>query len=364
MMQAPRSPFLLGLLVAGLAPSSALAATGELYVSVQGEPGRVFLDGVDTGLNTPATVAGVEVGSHQVEVRGTCGLASASVDVVEGRIARLDVRYQIVGGFVEIRTRPAEADVSIDGRVVGQGPTLAQELGCGEHVVEASLEGWRPASRTLDVKLGAALQVDLVLEQRASGSLELAVTPEDATLYVDGTFVGVGAREVEGVAAGSHVVRAERVGYEPGEVAVVVGDEAVAVDLRLTPVEDQALVVPDTLVDERQGPGPGRVVRTTLGSLTAAGAVGVAALGAWQYSRATDNYAAEYLPVAQACDPVNANDPCWVDANALYDEVVRAPKLRGLGLFVAAGVGLAGSGVILFAADRTGGVSVGWAARF
>ena len=60
-----------------LCGTAAAQETGDIYVLVpEGQTGRVYLDGEDTGKDAPTTLKAVPEGQHQIQVRGPCTIAS------------------------------------------------------------------------------------------------------------------------------------------------------------------------------------------------------------------------------------------------------------------------------------------------
>lgn len=102
-------------------------------------------------------------------------------------------------------------------------------------------EEWRERR---DRRAPAVEAEDLPIEGRRSevGRLHLRVTPGDASVYLDGNFVGTG-REVEQLSAGlvlspgAHRVEVVRPGYEPEEVSFD-SDPGEALELRVDLEED------------------------------------------------------------------------------------------------------------------------------
>jgi len=122
---------------------------------------------------------------------------------------------------VMVRSELLAADIAIDGLVVARTP-IGVSLGIepGTHRVEVRRPGYVTAGETLVLAEGATGEVTLnpVPDAQASPSvmstLALAVEPPDVSTFVDGARREVSPRGTS-LAAGLHVVRLERSGYEP-----------------------------------------------------------------------------------------------------------------------------------------------------
>ena len=84
----------------------------------------------------------------------------------------------------EILTTPSGATVSIDGKVSGSAP-LKQEMAPGAHQVQATLDGYQPAERTMTLVAGTPTSVSLDL-QPLSSSLHVFTDLESGDVRMEG----------------------------------------------------------------------------------------------------------------------------------------------------------------------------------
>jgi len=145
-------------------------------------------------------------------------------------------------GRVNVRSTPAGARVSVDGRDVGATPLTLDTLAPGSHVVRITHQGYVAAERR--VRIGSnqpaqSIEVDLVAAraareaapppaapERTSGSLMVDSRPAGARVFVDGTLVGTTPFLMDAIAAGDHAVRMELDGFNPWTASTkVVGGE-------------------------------------------------------------------------------------------------------------------------------------------
>jgi len=142
-------------------------------------------------------------------------------------------------GRLLIRSTPAGALVSVDGREYGKTPATVRDLARGPHHVRVTREGYtalerrvvisssRPA-QSVNVALvrtpgppaartAAAPPASAATGGRAAGAVAGALVvdsrPAGARVYLDGKLIGNTPLSLQTVAAGEHAVRLERDGY-------------------------------------------------------------------------------------------------------------------------------------------------------
>ena len=148
-------------------------------------------------------------------------------------------------GRITVRTTPAGARVTIDGKDVGKSPLTVPNLPRGTHTVRVMRDGYttierrvvitpsQPASTlTLNLARGAAppaARPPAAPESRSpqTASLTIESRPSGATVIIDGKRVGTTPLALPGVSVGTHAVRMEMAGYKPwtASVPVVAGEK-------------------------------------------------------------------------------------------------------------------------------------------
>jgi serine/threonine protein kinase len=206
---------------------------------------------------------GYGVGSHE---RSGAGLATGTPPVgrefTEGAVAavpaaapaappKADVRSQrsdvgnpksetsnlkspVAAGQLLVRSRPAGAQVLVDGHDYGRTPVTIRELTRGAHRVSVTHDGYtgeerriiisasRP-SQTMTLALARPRGRELAGSQRTppapaaagrpTGALSVESRPAGAAVYLDGKLLGKTPFSLPVVAAGDHAIRLERDGY-------------------------------------------------------------------------------------------------------------------------------------------------------
>jgi hypothetical protein len=160
--------------------------TGEILVSgPAGAP--VFLDGRAVG-STPTVIESVAPGPHTVEIRAPGQpVFTQSVTVLSGQRAVVTMTAAS-GGILRVVVSAPGAVVRIDGDVVGPSPAVREGLTPGEHIVEASAEGYQPARQTVTVESGQQRVVSLDLQrvQGEAGRIVVRANVQGASVIIDG----------------------------------------------------------------------------------------------------------------------------------------------------------------------------------
>ncbi len=162
------------------------------------------------------------------------------------------VQLEKADGILSVVTKPAGANVTVDGRYRGQTPIRLSLAPGRRYTIGLSKAGYSAQSR--NVVLGAAqgetLNVDLTAR---IGRVSLAVTPGDAEVLVDGRSVGRGSRDLE-LSAEPHRLEVRREGFEPwrGNVTPRPGFPQ-TVNVRLRTLEEVRLAAIAQRVTTSQG---------------------------------------------------------------------------------------------------------------
>jgi serine/threonine protein kinase len=155
-------------------------------------------------------------------------------------------------GRLLVRSTPAGARVTVDGRDVGTTPLTVRDLARGSHSVRVAHQGYVTAERRVRISTAQPAQsiaIDLVATrprrevaappaapERVSGSLMIDSRPAGARVFVDGKLVGTTPLLLDPVGAGDHGVRLELDGHSPWTTTTrVTGGERVRVSGSLEP---------------------------------------------------------------------------------------------------------------------------------
>ena len=141
-------------------------------------------------------------------------------------------------GRLLVRSSPAGARVSVDGRDHGVTPAAIRDLARGAHRVKITRDGYAPEQRRVVITASRPAQsitVPLARPRPAPpraqpaasaarfvGALAVDSRPAGARVFMDGTLVGTTPMALPSVPAGSHAIRIEHDGYRRWSSAVQV----------------------------------------------------------------------------------------------------------------------------------------------
>jgi formylglycine-generating enzyme required for sulfatase activity len=186
-----------------------VAITTEPEVAAQ-----VIVDGMPFG-TTPLAAAELTPGLHRLEFSADRHLAEVRELEVRGGGERQALAVTLTPDWavVSLRTDPPGATVLVDGTVAGTTPA-ALEIASGEHEIEALLAGHNAWRSRIVVAANQPQELPDVKLALADGRLEIASSPSEASVSVDGEFRGrtpIGLRLSPGRA---HRVALSKPGYE------------------------------------------------------------------------------------------------------------------------------------------------------
>ena len=192
-------------------------------------PGRVTFDISPAGAAVTIGGAAEPAGAAPFETLVAAGPASALVTheryqsaTVSFDVAGMDGAQTVTATLapdwadVTLPTRPAGAQVLIDGEATGAATPGPIEVLAGERRIAARLDGYQTWTDILHVEAGKDLLLPPVALKRAGSRLAVATTPAGASVTVDGAYQGTTPLQVD-VAPGRHDVRVFKVGYAAQE---------------------------------------------------------------------------------------------------------------------------------------------------
>ncbi|NOY24764.1 MAG: PEGA domain-containing protein, partial [Oligoflexia bacterium] len=214
-------PSAIGLALAGLILDGPAWAGGAISVTSQPLGGDILIDGQQTSLKTPATLPGLAVGRHQLQVLGACMTGKLDVDVTEGGTTAVNVPLVPQGGMLQLEVRPPQATIELDGAPLASVNDVPMAVDCGSHTLKVTAAGHETALINVDIEAGRVSTVPVILSAIGIGALAIDIAPDQAAVWMDRRLLGTGPRRVD-VTAGPHALRATLDGYLDQERQVVV----------------------------------------------------------------------------------------------------------------------------------------------
>lgn len=163
----------------------------------------------------PLLITDLAPGKYRVKA-SSAGYLSRDVEVeVENRIPKMVlVSLASDSAMLNINSEPAGATVTVNGLSKGTTPCKLDRLPAGDNEVVVSMPDYDVYRSKIKLQANQEQTIDVKLKSQPS-VLSVISTPVGAKLFVDDALKGVTPLTVESLEAGSHVLRAEKDGYEP-----------------------------------------------------------------------------------------------------------------------------------------------------
>ena len=145
-----------------------------------------------------------------------------------------DIEIAMSANFAEISvSTDSGADIYVDGTKSGTGSWRGR-LGEGQHVLEARKASHRSTQRAINVTVGKNESVSIPNPIPIYGALDITSTPDEASVYLDGTKIGETPMIYNNVLIGSHTLSFEKKGCSSTQKTVnVVEGQIVEVRAKL-----------------------------------------------------------------------------------------------------------------------------------
>jgi hypothetical protein len=217
--------------------------TGSLLVAADVPTASVSIDGEPRG-QTPVVIDGLSEGEHVVEVTAEGENIEPHRETVRIRAGERTtvnavLRVTPTGGIVRVISNAPNAVISLDGEVLGRAPATRENVAVGEHIVEATADGYEPGSQTINVEAGRQRVVNmrLVEAERRPGRIVVNADVDGARVWVDGRERGAPPVVIEQARSGTHAIIVRAPGYQEFRgTCAVAPEQDCTVDAALEPV--------------------------------------------------------------------------------------------------------------------------------
>ncbi len=256
-----------------MSPAAAPESLGTLSVQTNPAGATVVIDGQQRGM-TPLNLQ-LKPGRHVVELVTDGDVRTIPVMITAGGEVSQFIeipRAASAFGELQIRTEPAGATVTVDGRALGKSPLTAEGLTPGQHTVTVEND-LGPVTQRVTIEAGttASLVVPMSAPKNAPLSGWIAINaPVDVQLYENQRLLGSSQTDRIMVPVGRHDLEVvnEALGYRATKtVNVSPGQTAnIKLDLPKAPMALNALPWAEVWVDgDRVGETPIGSVQVTIG---------------------------------------------------------------------------------------------------
>ncbi len=312
--------------------------SGGLYVKSTPKGARIFIDGKEMPMKTPATIDGIAPGKHTIKVVKGNMSAQDEVIVNADEYTSVELELKAPSGRVNIISDPPDARVYVDGKYMGSTP-LKVTIPYGKHSVEVSKKGFEKVTFTFNLKKPAVrLRAKLKPRGKKMARLDISTSPSGASVYIDGRLEGKTPIPSLDVEPGTHVISIRLEGYKEirKKLALKEGESRMLMET-LRPLGKKRVV-------KKGGVPLWKKILSWSGIVLGAACVGV---GAWQLMLAKDDIENAdwwYQEYQNATDPARIAEAWdWVvrESNYARQETIVGYSLIGTGV-VSAGLGVYG----------------------
>lgn len=176
-------------------------------------------------------------GSYRIELRRESHRTSSrSVTIKANDTSMNDVITMPaptpIYGSLKITSTPIDADVAIDGKVVGKTPLLVKDVLIGSRSITLSKPGYRTETANATVQEGRAADVSVTLSNMVSVGFRSTVP--SATLSIDGKYIGLMPCRVD-LSCDNHEVSMSADNYLTRTETVNISESAGEINWELTP---------------------------------------------------------------------------------------------------------------------------------
>ena len=187
--------------------------TGSLLIAGDVSGAEIVIDGTPRG-TTPAVVDGLAEGQHTVIVRPAAEGQVAfeqTVLVTAGERAVVHPTMRPAapeGGSLRVLANAEGAIIRFDGEVIGQAPATRENIPPGDHIIEASADGFEPLQRPISIEGGRqqVISLELTAVQLAPGVIVVNSDVDNAVVTVDGEERGTAPVVIEDAQPGVHPI--------------------------------------------------------------------------------------------------------------------------------------------------------------
>lgn len=205
------------------------AASGSILVTSDISGAPIFLDGEPRG-TTPNVLENVPPGQHAIELRPS-GLPvhRETVLVIAGQRAAVNPQLRPAApsnGSIRVISNVANTTVILDGEALGTAPVSRDNITPGEHVIEATLDGYQRISQPITVEAGQQRVIALQMQRQVGppGRIVVNANVRDAQVTIDGTPRGAAPVVIADATPGAHAVIVAADGYEEYRNTCEVGE--------------------------------------------------------------------------------------------------------------------------------------------
>lgn len=205
--------------------------TFSINVSSDPENADVYLDGILKG-KTPLVITDIVQGEkHILEIK-LDNYETFKEEVSEEK-NNIFAKLMPVTTQLIVTSVPANADVFINGVLVGKTPFEQKNLEEGDYEIQVKMPNYKTFKETIKLEKGKKVEINVALE-KTDIYVSITSNPQGANVYIDGLLMGKTPIELTELSEGEHILKLELDGYLPYETAFnVVKNKQVMLNINL-----------------------------------------------------------------------------------------------------------------------------------
>ena len=166
---------------------------GTVEIQVDPKGARLMMNGKDEW-PLPVRLRDLKEGEYEFEITAN-GFepATGTFTFKKGRNLLVFPDLRSSEGIVQISSRPADADVLLNGEFVGRTPLILDDVSAGKHVVELDLPGFATVFRRFDTSDGSKGEVEVRMPKKGA-KLKVKTGDSDAIILLQGAVIGEGKK--------------------------------------------------------------------------------------------------------------------------------------------------------------------------
>lgn len=194
--------------------------TGSLLVAADVSGAAIYIDGEPRG-STPTVIEGLTAGEHSIEIRPNDEALEAhrqTIRIIAGERATINATMRPAQGrtgSLRVLVNVQEAEVFLDGELIGNPPASAPEVAPGDHIVETRAEGYQPTQQPVSIEAGQQRVISVEMQEvvRELGRIVVNANVEGAVVTIDGEERGAPPVVIDRAPAGTHAILVRAQGY-------------------------------------------------------------------------------------------------------------------------------------------------------
>ncbi|MGB3458852.1 MAG: PEGA domain-containing protein [Halobacteriota archaeon] len=121
-----------------------------------------------------------------------------------------------IDGFLSVTSTPSGADITIDGRPIGEKTPHSMPLMPGSHTIKLTLAGYQDWTERVQVTGGSTINVHatLIPTPTITGFLSVTSSPSGADIIIDGRSIGEKTPHSVPIDPGPHTIKLTLAGYQ------------------------------------------------------------------------------------------------------------------------------------------------------